>query len=144
LKIKRFIQEQEDYTIISKETPLISNLNILENISLIKEVHEFMPTTAAENIAKQHLKKAALLDIAYKRPINCTNSELLSVMLLRAMMCKSHTIIISNPIDLLNNLKDIKDIIRDIKDMPDEKNIIILDLLSNEIHYEGCSCHTIR
>jgi hypothetical protein len=103
-----------------------------------------MPTDIAQNIANEYLEKINLSNIAYKRPIKCTNIEVLSSMLLRAIMCKNKTIILSNPIHLLNNLKDIKDIIRDIKAVIGDKNIMLLDILSNEIHYEGCPCHIIK
>jgi ABC-type polar amino acid transport system ATPase subunit len=103
-----------------------------------------MPTNTAQKLAKEYLKKINLLDIADKRPIQCTDTQKLSIMLLRALMCNNKTIFVSNPIHLLNNLKDIKDIIADIKGVAEGKHIMILDILSNEIHYEGCSCHTIR
>ncbi len=103
-----------------------------------------MPTNMAEQITKTYLEKINLSSITYKRPIKCTNIEVLYSMLLRAIMCKNDTIIISNPIHLLNNLKDIKDIIIDIKSVIDDKKIMILDILSNEVHYEGCPCHTIK
>jgi len=107
-------------------------------------VHEFISAKDADNIAKNYLEKINLLSISYKRPIKCTDTEELYVMIIRALMAKDKKIFISNPVHLLNNLKDITDIIKDIKNIIDDKNIMILDIYSNEIHYEGCSCNIIK
>jgi ABC-type transporter Mla maintaining outer membrane lipid asymmetry ATPase subunit MlaF len=48
------MQTKDNYTVISKETPLISNLNIIENISLIKESHEFMSAKKADEISMRY------------------------------------------------------------------------------------------
>ncbi len=65
-------------------------------------------------------------------------------MIIRALMCKDKKIFISNPVHLLNNLKDITDIIKDIKYVLNNEEIIILDTFSNEIQYKGCLCHIIK
>jgi len=142
-EIKNSIQTHENYVIVSKETPLISNLNIIENISLIKEVHEFMPTKKASEIAMSYLEKLNLSKIALYRPVMCNDLEILQVMFLRAVMFKNKNIAIINPHYLINNLKDIKVIIDAMK-MVEGKDLLILDLLSNEIYYEGCSCRIVR
>jgi len=115
----------------------------MENISLIKETHEFTNREKADNITMQYLQKINLADIALKRPIQCNDIEILQVMLLRAYMCKNPNIAIINPHHLINNLKDIKVII-DIVKLLNEKNLLILDTISNEVSYEGCSCYTIK
>jgi len=142
-EIKIFMQTKDNYTIISKETPLISNLNIIENISLIKEVHEFMPTKKANKITQEYLQKLNLPNISLYRPIQCSNLETLQVMLIRASMCKNKNIVIINPHHLINNLKDIKVIIDNMKAIKD-KDLLILDTISNEMYYKGCSCRIVK
>jgi len=141
--IKNFIQNKDNYTIISKETPLISNLDITENISIIKEVHEFMPAKKANKITAKYLQKLNLSNISLYRPIRCSDLEILQVMLIRASMCKNQNIVIINPHYLINNLKDIKVIIENMKMMKD-KDLLILDTISNEVYYKGCSCHIVK
>jgi len=137
------MQTKDNYTVISKETPLISNLNIIENISLIKESHEFMSAKKADEISMRYLEKISLDSIALKRPIQCSDMELLQIMLLRAFMCKNPNIAIVNPHYLINNLKDIKVII-EMVELLNEKKLLILDILPHEINYKGCKCHTIK
>lgn len=103
-----------------------------------------MPLNKAQKLAKEYLEKINLLNIAYKRPDRCTDIEQLCTMIIRATMCKNTKIMINNPMYLLHNLKDIKDIIKEVETILNDKDIVILDLLSNEIHYKGCQCHTIK
>ncbi len=103
-----------------------------------------MAVNKAQNLANKYLEKVNLLNITSKRPNRCTDIEKLYTMIIRATMCKNKKIIIANPVHLLNNLKDIKDIIKGMKSIINNKDVVILDILSNEIHYEGCLCHIIK
>ncbi len=58
-------------------------------------------------------------------------------------MTKEMNVIISRPLYLINNTKDIKNIIENIK-IFNEKNVLILDTISNEVHYKGCLCNMIK
>ena len=138
-----FVDAQKESILISKDTPLISNLDMCENISLIKEVHHLISTTKAKALAMECLKKLSLEDIAFKRPTQCDDTQKFYVMFIRALMCDVSTVIILDPSRLINTLKDIKAIIENIEVLS-EKSVIILDTFSNEVHYEGCSCHILR
>lgn len=102
-----------------------------------------MPTKTAQKLATKYLEKIELADFALKRPIECTATQKFHIMLIRALMSRDKLIIIATPIYLINTLKDIKVIINSMKIL-NEKSILILDTLSNEIHYEGCSCNIIK
>ena len=143
-EIEQYLQEEENYALISEKTPLISNLDIIENISLIKEVHEFISINKAQNISNEYLEKIHLSNIANKRPTACSDTEKLYAMIIRATMCQNKKIIISNLVHLLDNLKDIQDIIKNVENIVTDKNVTILDIFSNEIHYEGCLCRIIK
>ncbi len=60
MEIYEYIDTREEYSLISRDTPLISNLNMIENIALIKEVHERLSIEKAENIAKEYLEKIGI------------------------------------------------------------------------------------
>ncbi|MBL0708699.1 MAG: hypothetical protein JJW00_06605 [Sulfurimonas sp.] len=133
-----------EYALVSKDTPLISNLNILENIALIKEVHQFLKTSKAQEEALSYLKKINLQDISKNRPTQCTSLEIFYISFIRALMTKDMNVIILTPFYLIDNLRDIETILSTIKKLYIMKNILILDTFSNEVHYKGCSCNMIR
>jgi ABC-type lipoprotein export system ATPase subunit len=136
--------DEGDYSLISKDTPLISNLNMIENIALIKEVHEFLNTKDAQEIADEYLSKIDLSNIALNRIEQCTQLETFYVMFIRALMSKRKNIIIIKPFSLINNLINIHTISDVINKINNEKNIFSFDSVSNEMHYKGYPCLTIK
>jgi len=134
----------QDYSLVSKNTPLISNLDMLENIALIKEVHEHMPTQKAQEEAKTFLEKIGLENIGLNRLNQCNSYEVFCVALIRALMTKEMNVIIVSPFHLIDNLRDIETVISTIRKLEIKKNILILDTLSNEIHYKGSSCNIVK
>jgi len=135
---------REDYVLVSRNTPLISNLDMIENISLIKEVHEFMPTKKAKELALTYLKNLGLEDIANKRVINCSSNEIIYVMLIRAMMMPQKSILLQAPYSITTNLGDIKTILCNISKLTNLKKIFIFDVAINEYHYEGAPCSIVK
>jgi len=66
-------------------------------------------------------------------------------MLIRAMMTNKHTVIICSPLSLIENLRDVEIILQNIILLNlEKKKIVILDTLTNENRYKGCSCRIIR
>jgi len=65
-------------------------------------------------------------------------------MIIRALMTKENNILIVYPISIIENFNDIEIIIKNINLLNDNKNIIILDTITNETHYKGCLCHIIK
>ncbi len=117
---------------------------MLENIALIKEFHEFLPIPLAQKEAFEYLKKIDLQNISLYRLTQCSSLDIFYVCLIRALMTKEMNVIIVMPFNLVDNLKDIKKVFKTIDKLEVEKNILILDLISNETHYKGCSCNIIK
>jgi len=134
---------QKDYSLISAKTPLISNLNMIENIALIKEVHESLATKLAQKEASEYLEKIDI-SIGLNRLNQCTSFEIFCVYLIRALMTKETNVIIVTPFHLIDNLKKINEILMVIEKLEINKNIFILDTLSNETHYKGCLCNIVK
>jgi ABC-type lipopolysaccharide export system ATPase subunit len=117
---------------------------MLENIALIKEVHEHMPTEQAQEQAKEYLKKIELEDIGLNRLNQCNTYEVFCISFIRALMTKEINIIIISPFHLIDNLRDIETIVDTIQKLEVKKNILILDTLSNEIHYKDSLCNIVK
>jgi len=136
--------DHKNYTLISPETPLISNLSMIENIALIKEVHEFLSTQKAEKIAFEELKRLSLEEIAEKRLIACSPNEILYVMIIRALMMPQKSILLQTPYAIVNNLGDIKTILSNITQLEHIKDIMIIDVITNAHYYEGVTCSIVK
>jgi len=117
---------------------------MLENIALIKEVHEHLPTIKAQKIAKEMLEKIHQEHISLYRVSACTPVEIFYIQFIRALMMKEKKIIIVTPFSLIENLRDINVIIKNITILGSEKEILLLDMLSNENHYEGSQCSIVK
>jgi len=117
---------------------------MLENIAIIKEVHELKATVDAQEEATQYLKKIHLESIGTNRLTQCSELEIFYIMLIRALMTKEMNAIISAPFSLINNLREVKTLLKNIEILNNGKNILILDINSNESHYIGSSCTIIR
>ena len=98
---------------------------MLENIALIKEVHEHMPTQKAQEEAKIFLEKIELESIGLNRLNQCNSYEVFCVSLIRALMTKEMNVIIVSPFHLIDNLRDIETVISTIRKLEIKKNILI-------------------
>ncbi|MEA2099013.1 MAG: hypothetical protein U9P72_02685 [Campylobacterota bacterium] len=98
----------------------------------------------SQKIANEYLEKIDITHISLKRKSQCSNLEIFYTMLIRALMTKESNILIVSPLSIIENIKDIETIIQNINLLNDNKNIIILDTITNETHYKGCSCHIIK
>ena len=120
-------------------------MNIVENIALIKEIHEHLETSIAQEEALSYLEKINMSHIKKLRISQCSEVETLYVMIIRALMTKEKTIVISRPFSIVHFLIDIKTIIDTILVLNNNKNILILDLSVNEAEYKKESrCNMIK
>jgi len=117
---------------------------MLENIALIKEVHEHLPTKDAQAKAKEFLKKIDLENISLYRLNQCNSFEIFCVALIRSLMTKEMNVIIVSPFYLVDSLRDFNTILKIIEKLETKKNILILDTISNETHYKESSCNIIK
>ena len=139
-----YIQNDSEHVLLSSKTPLLSNLDMKENIALIKEVHHKKPREAAEAEAKEMLKRLGVEYVADLRSNKCTKEELFYVMIARALMCDQPKIFVKTPLQLLENLANICTIIQNIENLHPNKGIIILDTQANFHHYKECGCPIAR
>ncbi len=139
-----FLTAQKNYSFISIDTPLISNLNMVENIALIQEFHQLLSINKAESIAYKQLEKIQLSHISTNRLHECSSLEIFYVMFIRALMTQEMDVIICSPLLLIGELQNMKNVINTLIFLNERKNILILDTQTNEIHYEGCLCHIAK
>jgi len=142
--MKEFTTDPAEFILISRDTPLISNLDMIENIALIQEVHHALSIKKADAAALENLKKLNLESIARKRVTHCSANEILYVMLIRALMMPQKRILLQTPYSIVNNLGDIKTILSNISKLDNFKEILILDVLTNKYHYEGVQCTIVK
>ncbi|MFT7005399.1 MAG: ABC-type lipopolysaccharide export system ATPase subunit [Sulfurimonas sp.] len=117
---------------------------MLENIALIKEVHNNLATPIAQKEAGEYLDKLGLLDISLNRINQCNSMDIFHVCLIRALMTKETNIIIVTPFHLIDNLRDISTLVSSIETLDIKKNILIIDTISNKTHYKGSSCNIVE
>lgn len=115
-----------------------------ENISLIKEVQKFMSVKDAQKLAVEYLKLISYEYLADKRVNNCNDVEIFYVKFIRALFSDAQNIFISVPFGILQSIENIDEIINNLLKYESEKNIVVLDLFSNEHRYKGSTCNTIK
>jgi ABC-type lipoprotein export system ATPase subunit len=138
------MQTQIDYSIVARDFPLIYNLNIVENISLIKEVHEHMPRVLAQKVANEFLEKIDLQHISLLYAQQCSSVEIFYVMLIRAIMTKENKIIIKIAHAMIDTFENLNIVLEVIEKLNIEKKILIVDLQANETYYKGTPCNMIK
>ena len=142
--MEKYLKVEDNYSLVSSELPLIYNLNMLENISLIKEVHEHMPVVDAQQLAMEFLKRVALENIALKRVNECSIIEIFYVMFIRALMSSEKRVLIEVTHGVVDSLTNIHALLESINILNTEKEVVILDLQEREIYYRGSRCNIIK
>jgi ABC-type lipoprotein export system ATPase subunit len=104
---------------VSIDVPLISNQDVCMNIALIKQYHENIPWTQAENIVLNALSRLDLMHIANKRNPSLTSEERFCVMLLRAVMVRDAIVMIDRPFKIIPYLKNSDYIFQTLKKIED-------------------------
>jgi ABC-type lipopolysaccharide export system ATPase subunit len=99
-------QNQKRLGLVSLDTPLISNLDVWSNISLIRQYHRNQSRDEAEKEVMGYLERYDLKKIAYRRSPSLTNKERFCVMLLRAAMVSDAAIVIDRPFRIMPELED--------------------------------------
>ena len=112
--------------LVSLEVPLISNLPVWSNISLIRQYHENMPLEEAKTFALELLHRFGMAEIADKRNSSLTAEERFCVMLIRAAMVRDAVVVLDRPFRLLPDLPDgllFTDALRKVNDLIAEVHI---------------------
>lgn len=92
--------------LVSLEVPLISNLSVWSNISLIRQYHENMPQAEARQWAVRLLNRFDLGHLAEQRISTLNRVQSFRVMLIRAAMVRDAVIVLDRPFRLLPDLRD--------------------------------------
>lgn len=142
--MQNFLDIEEHYSLVSSDLPLIYNLNMIENISLIKEVHEFMPRVKAQKIGSDLLSTVGLSEIELYRVNQCSIDEIFYIMFMRALMSNETDIFIEVKHSIVESFNDIESIMKNMNLLKGNKNVFILDLLENEADYKGSICNIIK
>ncbi len=135
--MEEILEEIEQYCLISINTPLLANLNMIENIALIPEVHKHISVKKAQELAQACLAKIDKEDIALKRMHQVNEVEMFYVLIARALMDSRETIVIINPLSILKHVEFLAIAMKNLAILNKEKNIIILENDINRFHYEG-------
>ena len=121
---------------VSPDIPLLSNLSVYDNISLVPR---YLTTEKDESIRAEIEKLLAVLDISDsidKKTFQLDSGTIFKVKLLRALMLKDSATVIDRPFVMLNTAADIKPVKEMLKILPtDEKKIIFLDFEWNKSKY---------
>ena len=126
-------------------TPLLSNLDITENIALIEEVHQKISRIDAHVNAMKKLEKINFAHLAKKRTSQCNEFEHFAVTFIRATMMQYATIVIITPLMQYSSIDPIADMQHMMQALEITVPVIVLDLKLYEKEYEakGLICHTI-
>ena len=91
---------------VSLEAPLISNLNVRNNITLIPQYHRNMPLKQAEALTDDLLQRFGMASIAGRKITTLSPEELFYVMLLRAAMIEDAVLVLDRPFSILTNIME--------------------------------------
>ena len=130
------IRAEQRIGFVSPDIPLLSNLSVYDNISLVPR---YLTTEKDESIRAEIEKLLAVLEISDsidKKTFQLDSGTIFKVKLLRALMLKDSVTVIDRPFVMLNTAADIKPVKEMLKILPtDEKKIIFLDFEWNKSKY---------
>jgi ABC-type lipoprotein export system ATPase subunit len=95
----------EGLGLVAADVPLISNLDILGNLALIKQYREDLPKDDAESLVLSYLRRFDLEHIAYRRNPALTAEERFCAMLVRAVLVPEACVVIDRPLKILPDLQ---------------------------------------
>ena len=130
------IRAEQRAGFVSPDIPLLSNLSVYDNISLVPR---YLTTEKDESIRAGIEKMLALLEISdsiNKKTFQLDSETIFKVKLLRALMLKDSFTVIDRPFVMLNTAADIKPVEEMLKILSaDDKKIIFLDFEWNNNKY---------
>jgi len=114
---------------------------MIENISLILQVHQKLSVKEAKKEGMLALDALNLSKIAHYRYTSCSSQEKFCTQLIRATMLKNAKIILDQPFRLLDEQINIDFILSAIQKLNIEvQGVQILDLIPMQTYYEGSQC----
>lgn len=136
-----WIEQQQDYVLLSDQTPLLSNLLVWENIALIEQSHQRLAVNESQRNAQALLNKIEQGHLAKKRIYECSPLELFIVLLARAYFMDVAQLFIVYPETLVGNMVNFSDVRYWIERIETKKTVVILDLIYNQGYFQGQICN---
>jgi phospholipid/cholesterol/gamma-HCH transport system ATP-binding protein len=84
---------------VQRDYGLISNMSVLENISLPLKYHSNLSSLEIEEFVDKHIKGMNLTHCRNRRPVNLTRSERLKTAFLRSIILSPDLLLLEHPID---------------------------------------------
>ena len=130
------IRAEQRVGFVSPDIPLLSNLNVYDNISLVPR---YLTDEKEESIRAEIERFLDLLEISdsiSKKTFQIDSETLFKVKLLRALMLKDSVTVIDRPFVMLNTAADIKPVMKMLDTLElNEKKIIFFDFEWNKSKY---------
>lgn len=130
------IRAEQRAGFVSPDIPLLSNLSVYDNISLVPR---YLTTEKDASIRAEIERMLALLDIpdaTNKKTFQLDSGTLFKVKLLRALMLKDSVTVIDRPFVMLNTAADIKPVVKMLDTLEvDGKKVIFFDFEWNKNKY---------
>jgi len=130
------IRAEQRVGFVSPDIPLLSNLNVYDNISLVPR---YLTDEKEESIRAEIERFLDLLEISdsiSKKTFQIDSETLFKVKLFRALMLKDSVTVIDRPFVMLNTAADIKPVVKMLDTLElNEKKIIFFDFEWNKSKY---------
>ena len=130
------IRTEQRAGFVSPDIPLLSNLSVYDNISLVPR---YLTTEKDESIRAEIEKLLDLLGISDstgKKTFQLDSETIFKVKLLRALMLKDSVTVIDRPFVMLNTAADIKPVGKMLDTLAlDDRKIIFFDFEWNKSKY---------
>jgi ABC-type proline/glycine betaine transport system ATPase subunit len=101
-----FLEERPGMGAVSLDYPLISNLNVWENIALIRQFHEMWPLDKARDDALESLRLLGMESIGSIRNPDLREEERFAAMLVRACKLPKAEILLDRPFEIVPTVHD--------------------------------------
>ena len=132
----RAIGAEQRVGFVSPDIPLLSNLSVYDNISLVPR---YLTTEKDESIRAGIEKLLALLEISdsiNKKTFQLDSETIFKVKLLRAFMLKDSIMVIDRPFVMLNTATDSKPVVKMLETLElDGKKVTFFDFEWNKNKY---------
>jgi len=115
---------------------------MIENISIILQIHEYKNRKEAQLEVYKKLKLLNILPLASLRYEECSEKEIFLVQLIRAAIQKDVKIVIEQPFTFLEHEPDVNFITEALDALLiSYQDVFIVDLKHQEAHYKETTCH---
>lgn len=101
-----FLKDHPRRGVVSLDYPLISNLNVWENIALIRQFHDLWPREKAREDALGSLRLLGMEHIGSTRNPDLREEERFAAMLLRAIKLPGAELLLDRPFELVPTVHD--------------------------------------